>query len=86
MALRRPLASLLASAHKPTPSTAGPSFGQARAEKLQSRLSTAVRERRTLAGAAAATADPLSSTFDRRGDMVARKIDRLLSELKDEQA
>lgn len=99
MALKRPLADIVSSHSRagsaPTGSTnpfsrtaaqpAGSAFGERRAEQLQSRLNTAVRERRTLAGAQAAAGEPVASTIERRGDMVARKIDRLMSELKNDQ-
>ena len=99
MALKRPLADIVSSHTRtgtaparttnPFSRTAaqpnGAGFGAQRAEQLQTRLGTALRERRTLAGAQAAAGEPVTSTIERRGDMVARKIDRLMNELKDEQ-
>ena len=86
MAIRRPLSSVISSGLARRPASASqPSggFGAARAEQLQNRLSTAFKERRVLAGAASAADAPVSDYLAQRGEMVARKIDRLSSELKD---
>jgi hypothetical protein len=61
---------------------AAPTFGQERAQKLTQRLTNAVTERRKLARAEATSQDPLQTTYNQRGQMVERRIDRLHAELQ----
>ena len=56
-------------------------FGEARAQKMEQRLQSSIRERKTLARAEAVTIDPLQSHIKDRGDVVANRIDRLQQQL-----
>lgn len=58
-----------------------PTFGQARAEKLTQRMNSALTDRRKLARAEAAAADPLKTAYRHKSDLVERKIDRITAEL-----
>lgn len=78
---RRPLTSLITLFPGQKKTT---SFGSYRAERMEERMQKAVKERQTLARAQAASIDPLSSHLGQRGEVVARTIDRLHQELKQE--
>jgi hypothetical protein len=81
--MRRPLFSIFS---KPSSGSSTPStFGQHRAERMEQRLQSSIKERRTLARAEAATVDPLQSNIQERGTIVSARIDRLSRELNDEQ-
>lgn len=81
--MRKPLFSIFS---KPTTASAKPTtFGQKRAEQMEKRLQTSIKERQTLARAEGATVDPLQSHVKERGDIVSARIDRLQRELSDDQ-
>jgi hypothetical protein len=58
-------------------------FGAARAQKMEQRLQSSIKERKTLARAEAATVDPLQSHIKSRSNIVTGRIDRLQQELGD---
>lgn len=60
-----------------------PTFGQKRADQLESRLNMAVTERRKLYRAEQAADRPLDSTYQQKGDQVGNRIDRLQKEMSD---
>ena len=60
-----------------------PTFGEARAEKLNTRMITALKDRQKFARAEAASDDPLKTTYFHKGSQEERKIDRLTAELSD---
>ncbi|MDA1079573.1 MAG: hypothetical protein O2840_02685 [bacterium] len=68
------------------PSSSTPTtFGQQRAQALESRLKAAITKRQQLARAEFAAAAPLSENIRRAGERSAREIGRLQQELKSEQ-
>lgn len=58
-------------------------FGEARAQKMEQRLQSSIKERQTLARAQAATVDPLQTHIKDRGAVVAGRIDRLRQQIAD---
>ncbi len=75
------------SVSRPTARFVAPSapktFGEARAQKMEQRLQSNIKERQTLARAQAATVDPLQTHIQERSDIVSGRIDRLQQQLAD---
>lgn len=60
-----------------------PTFGQKRADQLESRLNQAFGERKKLVRAEFASDKPLDETYRQKAGMVENKIDRLLKDRSD---
>jgi len=60
------------------------SFGQQRAQALESRLKSAIAKRRQLARAQFASNAPLRDNFKQAGERMSRQIGRLQQEIKSE--
>jgi hypothetical protein len=63
--------------------TKAPTFGQKRAEQLDTRLNKAIIDRRKIARAEYAADAPLDETYQQKGSLLGNKIDRLQKEIAD---